>query len=75
MRIQGVKVRMDADSCASENIMDYNQYMTIAKKSLKPLMLEKAENILHAYGQDKLLKLAGKFTAEIQCRHRNNIKS
>ena len=39
--INGVKVRMDVDSCSSANIMDIDQYIAIAKYLLEARSLER----------------------------------
>ena len=63
--INGVKGRMDADSCSSANIMDIDQYNAIAKVSTVPMQLQPADNMLYAYAQTSPINLAGKFTANI----------
>ena len=63
--INGVKGRMDADSCSSANIMDIDQYNAIAKASTVPMQLQPADNRLYAYAQTSPINLAGKFTANI----------
>ena len=46
--INGVKGRMDADSCSSANIMDIDQYNAIAKASEVPMQLQPADNMLYS---------------------------
>ena len=64
--LNGVKGRMDADSCASANIMDREQFEKITAASNTPVELVPASNNLYAYGQENPIKLRGKFTAPIQ---------
>ena len=64
--LNGVKGRMDADSCASANIMDREQFEKITAASNTPIELVPASNNLYAYGQENPIKLRGKFTAPIQ---------
>ena len=64
--LNGVKGRMDADSCASANIMDREQFEKITAASNTPIELVPASNNLYAYGQENPIKLGGKFTAPIQ---------
>ena len=56
----------DADSCASANIMDREQFEKIAAASNTPIELVPASNNLYAYGQENPIKMRGKFTAPIQ---------
>ena len=62
--INGVKGRMDADSCSSANIMDIDQYNAIAKVSTVPMQLQPADNRLYAYAQTSPINLAGKIHSE-----------
>ena len=64
--LNGVKGRMDADSCASANIMDREQFEKITAASNTPIELVPASNNLYAYGQENPIKLRGKFTAPIR---------
>ena len=64
--INGVKGRMEADSCATANIMDYTQYTTIMNASDKPMPLKPATNSLYAYVQNQPLKLTGKFSTTVR---------
>ena len=64
--LNGVKGRMEADSCASANIMDREQFEKITAASNTPIELVPASNNLYAYGQENPIKLRGKFTAPIQ---------
>ena len=64
--LNGIKGRMDADSCASANIMDREQFEKITAASNTPIELVPASNNLYAYGQENPIKLRGKFTAPIQ---------
>ena len=64
--LNGVKGRMDADSCASANIMDREQFEKITAASNTPIELVPASNNLYSYGQENPIKLRGKFTAPIQ---------
>ena len=64
--LNGVKGRMDADSCASANIMDREQFEKITAASNTPIELVPASNNLYVYGQENPIKLRGKFTAPIQ---------
>ena len=62
----GIKGCMDADSCASANVMDREQFVKIAAASNNPMELGPANDNLYAYGQEKPIKLEEKFTAPIQ---------
>ena len=64
--LNGVKGRMDADSCASANVMDREQFEKITAASDTPIELIPASNNLYAYGQENPIKLQGKFTAPIE---------
>ena len=65
--LNGVKGRMDADSCSSVNIMDQEQYEKIVAASKNPINLTPVNNTnLFAYGQEQPITLKGKFTAAIQ---------
>ena len=64
--INGVKGRMEADSCATAKIMDYTQYKTIMNASDKPITLKPATNSLYAYTQNQPLKLTEKFSIMIR---------
>ena len=64
--INGVKGRMEADSCATANIMDHTQYTTIMNASDKPVPSKPATNSLYAYAQNQLLKLTGKFSTTVR---------
>jgi hypothetical protein len=65
VKINGVKGKMDADSCSSANVMDESQFSTIAKGSPTPIRLVPVDRKLFAYAQEKPIELAGKFRATI----------
>ena len=69
--LNGVKGCMDADSCASTNIMDREQFEKITAASNTPTELVPASNNLYAYGQENQIKLQGKFySPNREHRHR-----
>ena len=65
--INGVKGRMDADSCSSANIMGIDQYNDIAKASAVPMQLQPADNMLYAYAQTSPIRvLSGTVDSKLQ---------
>ena len=64
--VNSLKGLMDADSCASANIMDREQFEKITATSNNPIELVPANNNFYAYGQENAIKQQGKFTAPIQ---------
>ena len=57
---------MEADSCATVNIMDYTQYTTIMNAWDKPVPLKPATNSLYAYAQNQPLRLTGKLSTTVR---------
>ena len=64
--INGIKGHMEADSGASANIMDKEQFHKIINACREPIQLMPANNQVFAYGQSEPMALAGKFTAPIR---------
>ena len=64
--INGIKGHMEADSGASANIMDKEQFHKISNACREPIQLMPANNQVFAYGQSEPMALAGKFTAPIR---------
>ena len=64
--INGIKGHMEADSGASANIMDKEQFHKISNACREPIQLMPADNQVFAYGQSEPMALAGKFTAPIR---------
>ncbi len=63
--INGVKGKMDADSCSSANVMDEKQFSTIVSSSSVPIKLHPVDRELFAYAQNKPIRLVGKFYGTI----------
>ena len=62
--INGIKGHMEADSGASSNIMDKEQFHKISDACREPIQLMPADN--QVIGQSEPMALAGKFTAPIR---------
>ncbi len=57
---------MDADSCATANIMDFETFSKIQQRSTEDIQLQPANTNLYAYAQEEPIPLAGCFSAHIQ---------
>ena len=65
VRLNGVKGKMDADSCATANIIDEVTLSKIQAKLTRKIELKPATTNLYAYAQQKPIDLVGCFDALI----------
>ena len=64
--INGVRGRVNVDSCSSVNVMDFTQFQKIQAASKTPLVLQQSSTKLFAYAQKEAIPLKGKFSAVIR---------
>ncbi len=64
--INGVKCRMEADSCSSVNILDEERFQKLQDRMTSKLRLQSATTPVFAYLQEKPLDLVGQFYATIE---------
>jgi hypothetical protein len=65
VRINGVKGRMEADSCSTVNTIDKERF-EILKKLSPDIKLQQTDTQLFAYAQQEPIKLAGVFESTIE---------
>jgi len=63
VKVNGVKCRMDADSCSSVNLIDETRLEKLQAALSSKIRLRPTTTEVYAFGQDKPLGLRGVFTA------------
>ena len=66
VRINGVKGKMEADSCSTANIMDENKFQSLQAALEKKITLKPTDTQLYVFAQNEPVPLIGCFDAEIE---------
>ena len=64
--INGVKGKMEADSCSTANVMDENKFESLQAALEKKITLKPIDTQLYAFAQNEPVPLIGCFDAEIE---------